>query len=83
MPEKYAAPLRMADIEGMKQTDIAENLQLSLPATKSRVQRARELLKNEIVTCCYLDTDQQGNLIGFDIKEACIPLQGFRRKKSQ
>ena len=83
LPEKYAAPLRMADIEGMKQTDIAENLQLSLPATKSRVQRARELLKNEIVTCCYLDTDQQGNLIGFDIKEACIPLQGFRRKKSR
>lgn len=83
LPEKYAVPLRLADIEGMKQTEISEQMHLSLPATKSRVQRARELLKNEILTCCYLETDTSGKLIDFDIKEACLPLQDYRRKKNK
>jgi RNA polymerase sigma-70 factor (ECF subfamily) len=38
LPDSYAVPLRLADIEGLKQADIAEKLNLSLSATKSRIQ---------------------------------------------
>lgn len=75
LPVKYAVPLRMADLEGMKQADIADKLNLSLTATKSRIQRARELLKKEFITCCHFETDAAGGLISFAVKESCIPLQ--------
>lgn len=75
LPEIYALPLKMADLDGMKQSDIAKKLRLSLSATKTRIQRARQLLKEEFITCCHFETDSTGNLISFSIKNSCKPLQ--------
>lgn len=58
---------------------IAQKLNLSLPATKSRIQRARQLLKAEFITCCHFKTDTQGNLISFEIKDSCEPLQRVKK----
>lgn len=80
LPPEYAVPLKLADIDGMKQAAIAKQLNLSLPATKSRIQRARALLKAEFITCCHFETDASGNLISFDIKDSCAPLQQVRQK---
>lgn len=80
LPKQYAVPLKLADIDNMKQADIAEKLNLSLPATKSRIQRARQLLKAEFITCCYFETDTKGNLISFEIKESCEPLQKVKKE---
>lgn len=80
LPTKYAQPLKMADIDGMKQAVIAEKLGLSLTAVKTRIQRARQLLKAEFMTCCHFETDKQGNIIAFSIKESCTPLQEVRKK---
>lgn len=79
LPKEYAVPLKLADIDNMKQADIAEKLNLSLPATKSRIQRARQLLKAEFITCCHFETDKQGNLISFDIRASCEPLQKVKK----
>lgn len=80
LPEEYSEPLRLADIEGMKQAEIAKKLKLSLPATKSRIQRARQLLKAEFITCCNFETDAQGNLNFFEVKESCTPLLNYGKK---
>lgn len=80
LPDAYAVPLRMSDIEGMKQAEIAQKLGLTLSATKSRIQRARQMLKQEFVTCCHLETDGQGNLTGFKVKDSCKPLQQLINK---
>jgi RNA polymerase sigma-70 factor, ECF subfamily len=80
LPEDYSIPLKMADIDGLKQAEIAHRLGLSIPATKSRIQRARQLLKAEFVTCCNFETDAQGNLVSFDIKASCTPLLNYREK---
>ena len=80
LPEKYAEPLKLADIDGLKQADIAQKIGLNLSATKSRIQRARQLLKEEFVTCCFFETDKQGNLISFNIKDSCEPLQKIRKE---
>lgn len=82
LPEAYALPLKMADLEGMKQKDIARTLGLSLTATKTRIQRARQLLKGEFITCCHFETDSTGNLVSFHIKESCKPLQELQKKNS-
>jgi RNA polymerase sigma-70 factor (ECF subfamily) len=79
LPKEYAIPLKFADIDYMKQADIAKKLNLSMPATKSRIQRARQLLKAEFITCCHFETDKQGNLISFEIKDSCEPLQKVKK----
>jgi RNA polymerase sigma-70 factor, ECF subfamily len=79
LPEKYAIPLLLSDIEGHKQADIARELNLGLSATKSRIQRGRELLQKEIYTCCSVEKDPQGNILGFAVKDSCAPLQEFRK----
>ncbi len=58
LPPKYALPLKMADIDEMKQQVIAEKLNLSLSATKSRIQRARKLLKQEVLLHFKLDSKE-------------------------
>jgi RNA polymerase sigma-70 factor (ECF subfamily) len=75
LPENYAVPLLLSDIEGIKQADIAVQLGLTLAATKSRIQRARQLLKEQFVICCHFETDKFGNLTDFKVKENCTPLQ--------
>lgn len=79
LPKEYAVPLKLSDIDNMKQADIAQKLNLTLPATKSRIQRARQLLKAEFITCCHFKTDKQGNLIAFEIKDSCEPLQKVKK----
>ena len=80
LPEEYAVPLKMGDLDGVKQAEIAKKLNLSLSATKSRIQRARIMLKEEFITCCHLETDALGRLISFSVKESCTPLQPMEKK---
>lgn len=75
LPEKYARPLEMADLKGFKQQEVAEILGLSLTATKSRIQRARQMLKEQITDCFHVEVDKNGNLTAFNIKGTCPSLQ--------
>ena len=82
LPEKYAVPLYMADIEELSQAEVSLKLNLSLTATKSRIQRARKLLKEMVVECCNLETDANGNLISLDVKNSCTPLKKHLTKNN-
>ena len=82
LPEKYAIPLQLSDIKEFKQKGVAQKLNLSLTATKSRIQRARNLLKEKIIECSNLEKDEKGNLISIEIKGDCKPIQETSRKKS-
>jgi len=83
LPEKYATPLQLSDIEELKQKEVAQKLNLSLTATKSRIQRARNLLKEKIIECGNLEKDEKGNLISLGIKSNCKPIQKSLKKKNQ
>ena len=83
LPEKYAIPLQLSDIEELKQKEVAQKLNLSLTATKSRIQRARNLLKEKIIECGNLEKDEKGNLISLGIKSNCKPIQKSLKKKNQ
>jgi len=48
LPEEYRIVFHMKDIEGMTSKDIANVLDLSLPAVKSRVLRARLFLRDKL-----------------------------------
>jgi len=81
LPEKYATPLKMSDLEGIPQKEIAHKLGLGLSATKSRIQRAREQLKKVISTCFHLETSKDGAILNADLKQTCQPLQDLKKKK--
>ena len=81
LPDKYAIPLHLSDIEEFKQKEVAQKLNLSLTATKSRIQRARILLKEKIIECGNLEKDEKGNLISLEIRSDCKPIQKSLRKK--
>lgn len=80
LPKEYAVPLKLSDIDNMKQADIAKELNLGLPATKSRIQRARKLLKAEFITCCHFEIGTNGSIVSFDIKKSCEPLQKLKKE---
>ncbi len=80
LPEEYAQPLLMSDIEGIPQKEIASSMNLSLSNTKARIQRGRKKLRALFTECCHLDLDQNGQLIGCTIKTSCDPLHDISKK---
>jgi RNA polymerase sigma-70 factor (ECF subfamily) len=48
LPEMYRHPFVLSDVEGLPNAEIAEVLGLSLPAVKSRLHRARLLLRDAL-----------------------------------
>ncbi|MFD0978003.1 sigma-70 family RNA polymerase sigma factor [Salinimicrobium gaetbulicola] len=81
LPKKYSEPLELADIKGLSQQEVADKLNLSLTATKSRVQRARKLLKDQITECVNLEVDPSGQLTAFKVKGSCEALKCYAREK--
>jgi RNA polymerase sigma-70 factor (ECF subfamily) len=66
LPETYQQAVRLAEIEGLAQRQVAQRLGLSLSAAKSRIQRGRALLKEAFEACCRFEFDSRGNLIDVD-----------------
>lgn len=75
LPEQYATPLRLADLGGMKQQQVADRLGIGLSAVKSRIQRARVMLREKIAECSYLELDAAGRPTDFAIRKDCRCLQ--------
>lgn len=72
LPKKYRRPLVLADIKGMKQQQIAEQLNLPLSTVKSQIQRGRKLVAQGFVDCCDYKINEDGFLEGeLQEKENC------------
>ena len=81
LPKKYGEPLELADIDGLKQQEVADRLGISLTAAKTRVQRARKLLKDQITECVNMEVDPSGEISAFSVKGSCEALQCYIRQK--
>lgn len=66
---KYQEALQLVDIEGVTQVELANRLGISVSGAKSRVQRGREQLKQKLVDCCPVKTDQYGNILEIQSKD--------------
>lgn len=60
----YSEALILTELQGLSQKALAEKLNLSYTGAKSRVQRARKMLKDAILACCPYQFDKYGNIIG-------------------
>jgi RNA polymerase sigma-70 factor (ECF subfamily) len=66
LPEEYAQALELVDVQGKSQRELAELAGLSLSGAKSRVQRGRKMLEEVVRTCCDLELDARGNVVGYE-----------------
>jgi RNA polymerase sigma-70 factor (ECF subfamily) len=64
LSEEDATILRACDLEGQTQREFAHVHGLSLPATKSRLLRARQRLRDRLTTACQVRFEADGSVAG-------------------
>jgi RNA polymerase sigma-70 factor (ECF subfamily) len=66
IPEKYRQALILTEIQGLTQAEMAAQLGITVSGAKSRVQRAREKLKEAYLECCHFEFDRMGKVIHYE-----------------
>jgi len=68
LPEKYRNAIQLSEIENKRQKDVAEREDISLSASKSRVQRGRSLLKRMLNDCCQFEINRRNQVVSYEEK---------------
>ena len=71
LPPEYCEALCLTEIEGISQKEYSEKIGLSYSAAKSRVQRARKMLKDTMMKCCHYQFDRYGAIVDFHPITCC------------
>ncbi len=65
VPEKYRQALELTELQGLSQVELATRLDITVSGAKSRVQRAREKLKEAFLDCCHFEFDRMGGVVDY------------------
>ena len=71
LPDKYRIPLELTELQDMTQYELAERLDISYSGARTRVQRARKILKEKLDELYLIKTDSYGNVISCDDRVPC------------
>lgn len=71
LPPLYRQALLLTEYQGLSQVEMAEKLGISLSGAKSRVQRARQKLKDLLLACCHFELDRRGTIIAYQERCCC------------
>lgn len=71
LPDKYREALELSEMQGLSQLDLAKRLNISYSGAKSRVQRARQLLKDGMERDYLVKLDGYGNVLHCSNKTFC------------
>lgn len=71
LPEPYREAVRLADLEGLPQVELAERLGLSVSGAKSRVQRGRRMVKERLLDCCHVEMTRGGHVMDVRPRDRC------------
>ncbi|MBS4539588.1 RNA polymerase sigma factor SigZ [Clostridium sp. D2Q-11] len=70
LPDIYKEAIILTEFQNMTQKELSEKTGISISGAKSRVQRARKMLKRMLLECCQLDMDRRGNIIDYKHKSS-------------
>jgi len=79
LPPQDRQALILTEYQGLTQKELSERLGISLSGAKSRVQRARQRLKQQLLACCHFELDTRGHILnyaphdGYCTDETCCP----------
>ncbi|MFN0159430.1 MAG: RNA polymerase sigma factor SigZ [Bacteroidota bacterium] len=65
LPPDFKEALILTDFRGLSQKEFADRLGISLSGAKSRIQRARKMLKDMLLECCHFELDHYGKVIDY------------------
>ena len=65
LPPLYREALVLVEYDGLSQAEVASRLGVSLSGAKSRVQRARAMLRDLLMKCCHFEFDQYGTVLDY------------------
>lgn len=71
LDDKYKEAIILTEFNGLTQKQLAQKLNISYSGAKSRVQRAKEYLKNLFTDCCTIQSDKYGNVVDYVQKRNC------------
>jgi RNA polymerase sigma-70 factor, ECF subfamily len=71
LPDTYREALRLTEYEGLSQKELSERLSISFSGAKSRVQRARAKIKEQLLNCCHVQFDYAGHIIDYQPHCTC------------
>ncbi|MCJ7619580.1 MAG: RNA polymerase sigma factor SigZ, partial [Anaerolineae bacterium] len=71
LPEPYREAFVLTAYEGLSQKQLAERLGLSYTGAKSRVQRARQKVRDMLMICCHFEFDRRGMVIDYHQPHCC------------
>ena len=71
LPAIYRDALRLTEYDGLTQKELAQRLGLTVSGAKSRVQRARQLLRQTLLECCHFELDQRNAIISYQPHCGC------------
>lgn len=58
--------LILTEYQGLTQKELSERLNISFSGAKSRVQRARQRLKQQLLACCHFELDTRGHILNYE-----------------
>ena len=76
LPEAYREALRLTEYQGLSQKALSERLGISFSGAKSRVQRARAKIKEQLLACCHFQFDHAGRIIDYQSRYGCSTKDG-------
>jgi len=68
LPDNYKEVLLLSEIKGLKQSEIAKEINLSAANTKSLIFRGKKKIKEKLHECCSYEYDSLGNVIEYNAK---------------
>jgi len=71
LPMSDRQALILTEYQGLTQKEFGERLGISFSGAKSRVQRAREKLKQQLLACCHFELDRRGHILNYQSRCQC------------
>lgn len=68
LPDIYKEAIFLTEFQNLTQRELSEKTGITISGAKSRVQRARKMLKQMLLECCQLEMDRSGNIIDYKHK---------------
>jgi RNA polymerase sigma-70 factor (ECF subfamily) len=65
LPSTYREALTLTELEGLTQAEMGQRLGLSTSGAKSRVQRGRAMVREQLLQCCHVQLDRRRHVIDY------------------
>ena len=70
LAEPYRSAIEMTSVHGLTQIEAAKRAGVSVSGMKSRVQRARDQLREMLLRCCEVDVDRRRGVADYHVRES-------------